>query len=594
MRNIVTFTMVVIGFIISHSAVSQVQFTAEASRDNIGINERVKVSFTVNKPGDNFTPPDFEAFRKVGGPNQSVSQQFVNGKSYYELSFTYFLEPQKKGTLRIDQATINIEGKIYKTTPVSIKVGDAVDKPNDKSAIKKREALNGIHLVAEVSKSRPYLNEPIYVVYKLYVSRNTNVRNWQAVDNPDFENFWSRNIDNDQLSVKSGSFGGEPYRYVALRKTVLYPQKTGELKIKPLTLDLSVEVPTDRRDIFGRRLYETVEHRISAKTRTVNVKPLPKNGKPASFTGAVGKFTLETSTDRADIEQGESTELELKISGRGNLQLINLPDVSSPPGLELYEPERKEDIKVNANGMRGSVTNTYTLVGQNAGKFPISPIEFSYFDLRSGSYKTLSSDEIVIDVKGRSNAIANNNDKTNEIDRRTPVNKISGVSSFKFIKTDTNLRPLGSKHFFRSATYWVLALTPIGLALGSLFFFIFRKNQPHGKDETSRKVQKLAKKYLSEAKQNLDKPDKFYQSLEMALYNFLKAKLDISTSDITKQSVAEKLTHAGVSVDNKDKFIEILSKCERARYASFKASQLGDDYNHAARVITSIDKEIKS
>ena len=118
----------------------------------------------------------------------------------------------------------------------------------------------------------------------------------EPVDNPDFENFWSRNIDNDQLSVKNGSFGGEPYRYIELRKTVLYPQKTGELKINPLTLNLSVEVPTNRRDIFGRRLYETVEHRISAKTRTINVKPLPEEGKPASFTGAVGKFSIDTST----------------------------------------------------------------------------------------------------------------------------------------------------------------------------------------------------------------------------------------------------------------------------------------------------------
>lgn len=594
MRNIAAFTLVVIAFIVSQSALAQVQFTADASRDKIGINERVKVTFTINRPGDNFTPPDFDDFRKVGGPNQSVSQQFVNGKSSYELSFTYFLEPQKKGKLRVEQATINIDGKVYKTTPLTIEVGGAVDKPNDEGAIKKREALNGIHLEAEVSKRRPYLNEPIYVVYKLYVSRNTNVRNWQAVDNPDFENFWSRNIDNDQLSVKSGSFGGEPYRYVELRKTVLYPQKTGKLEVRPLTLNLSVEVPTDRRDIFGRRLYETVEHRISANTKTVNVKPLPQEGKPASFTGAVGEFSMNASTGRTDIEQGESAELELKISGRGNLQLINLPEVSSPPGLEIYEPERKENIKVNANGMRGNVTNTYTLVGQNAGKFPISPIEFSYFDLSTESYKTLSSDEMMINVEGKSNSISKNNDKTNEIDQRTPVNKISGVSSFKFIKTDTDLRPRGSKHFFRSTTYWVLALTPIGLALGSLFFFLFRKNQPEDQNAASKKVQKLAKKYLSDAKQNMNEPDKFYQALEMALYNFLKAKLNFSTSDITKQSVAEKLTHSGVSVENKDKFIEILSKCERARYASFEASQLGDDYKYAARVITSIDKEIKS
>ena len=468
-----------------------------------------------------------------------------------------------------------------------------MDKPNDESAIKKREALNGIHLVAEVSKGRPYLNEPVYVVYKLFVSRNTNVRNWRAIDNPDFENFWSRNIDSDQLSVKNGSFGGEPYRYLELRKTVLYPQKTGELKVKPLTLNLSVEVPTDKRDIFGRRLYETIEHRISAKTRTINVKPLPQEGKPASFTGAVGKFSIDTSIDRTEIKQGESTELELKISGNGNLQLINLPEVSSPPGLELYEPERKDNIKVNAKGMRGSVKNIYTLVGQNAGKFPLSPIQFSYFDPDSESYNTLSTDEMVVNVEKTTNSISSNNDETNEINQQTPINKISGVSSFKFIKLETDLKPKESKSFFKSTAYWVLALSPIGLALGSLFFFLLRKNRPQEKNAITKKTQKLAKKYLSEAKRNLDNPDQFYQSLEMALNNFLKAKLNVNTSDITKQSVAEKLTNSGVSNENKDRFIELLSKCERARYATSESSQLDNDYKNAAKIITLIDKEIK-
>jgi len=593
MKQIKLFLLFIIAWSGAHSAFSQVQFTAKTSRDKIGINERLKITFTVNQPGDNFTPPNFKNFRKVGGPNQSVSQQFINGKSSYKLSFTYFLEPQKKGELTINQATINIDNEVYKTTPVTVEVGDAVDKPNDKNEIKKREALNGIHLVAEVSKSRPYLNEPVYVVYKLYVSRNTNVRNWRAVDNPDFENFWSRNIDNDQLNVKNGSFGGEPYRYVELRKTVLYPQKTGQLKIKPLTLSLSVEVPTNRRDIFGRRLYETIDHRISAKTKTIDVKPLPQEGKPASFTGAVGKFSVDTSISQTEIKQGESTELNLNVSGKGNLQLINLPDLVSPPGLELYEPERKENIRVNANGMRGSVKNSYTLVGQNAGKFPISPIEFSYFDLSSETYKTLTTNEIVINVEKSANSISNNNDETNEI-KQAPTNQISGVSSFKFIKLETDLKPKESKNFFRSTTYWVLALSPIGLALGSLFFFFLRKNRPQEQNATTKKTQKLAKKYLSEAKRNIDNPSQFYQSLEMALYNFLKAKLKINTSDITKQSVSEKLLKSGVSVENKDRFIEMLSKCEHARYAMSESSHLDEDYKNSAKIITLIDKDIKS
>ena len=320
---------------------------------------------------------------------------------------------------------------------------------------------------------------------------------------------------------------------------------------------------------------------------------MPQEGKPASFTGAVGKFSVDTSIDKTEIKQGESTELAFKVSGSGNLQLVNLPKITSPPGLELYEPERKDNIKVNAKGMRGSVKNIYTLVGQNAGKFPLSPIQFSYFDPDTASYKTLSTDEIVVNVEKTTNSISSNNDETTEINKQTPVNKISGVSSFKFIKLETELKPIESKSFFKSTTYWILALSPIGLALGSLFFFLMSKNRPQEQNAIAKKTQKLAKKYLSEAKKNLDDPNQFYQSLEMALYNFLKAKLKISTSDITKQSVAQKLTESGVSTENKDRFIALLSKCERARYASSESSQLDEDYKNAAKIITSIDKEIK-
>ncbi|MDR9399781.1 MAG: BatD family protein [Psychroflexus sp.] len=594
MKAILRHIILFITLFIADLGWSQVQFTAEPSREKIGINERVKITFKVNQPGDNFTPPTFENFKKVGGPNQSVSQQFINGKSSYELSFIYYLEPMKKGNLSIKQAEITIDGKVYKTSPITVEVGEAVDKPNDKNAVKKRDALNGIHLIAEVSKRKPYLNEPVYVVYKLYVSRNTNVRNWQALDNPDFENFWSRNIDNDQLSVKNGSFAGEPYRYVELRKTVLYPQKTGELKIKPLTLNLSVEVPSDRRDIFGRRLYDVVDHKISAKTKTINVQPLPEQEKPASFTGAVGDFSLDSSIDSKQVKQGESVNLELKITGTGNLQLFDLPKLSSPPGIELYEPERKENIKINANGMRGSVRNNYTLVAQNSGKFPISPVTFSYFDLSTKSYKTLTTDEIVIDVESKASSLSPNNSTSGEINTPAPVNQLSGVSSFKYIKLNTDLRPLNTKGFFKSTTYWMLALTPVGLALASLFFFLYRKNRPDDDSYFLQKKQKLAKKYLSNAKQSIDQPDEFYQALELALYNYLKAKLKINTSDITKDKIKDKLKNTNVSSANIDQFISTLSKCEKARYATTASENLENDYKQTAQLITSIDKEIKS
>jgi len=165
-------------------------------------------------------------------------------------TFTYFFQPEKRGTITIGQAEITVEGQVYKTSPIQIEVIAAVDTPNQSKSV--AEAGDGIHLIAEVSKYKPYLNEGIYVVYKLFLSPTVNIRNWRPLDDPKFEGFWSQNINIDQLELKQGEFGGQPYRYVELRKTVLYPQRTGELKIEPLSLSVSVEVPSDQRDFFWK------------------------------------------------------------------------------------------------------------------------------------------------------------------------------------------------------------------------------------------------------------------------------------------------------------------------------------------------------
>lgn len=231
-------------------ATAQVKFEVKVSKNKLGINERLRVDFEMNKDGDNFNPPSFQNFNVVGGPNQSVSNSWVNGQRSYSKTYSYFLSPKKRGNFVIDQATIIIDGQTYKTSPAKITVTAAVDKPKDPNDPDYIASAN-IHLIAEVSNSNPYLNQAITVVYKLYVSPNTGVSNWREIDNPRFNDFWSQNIDIKGLKVENGTYKGEDYRYVVLRRTVLYPQKTGKLNIEPLSLDITVDVPTNRRDIFG-------------------------------------------------------------------------------------------------------------------------------------------------------------------------------------------------------------------------------------------------------------------------------------------------------------------------------------------------------
>ena len=192
----------------------QVEFVAKVSKKTLGINERLQIDFSMNEDGDNFTPPSFENFKIIGGPSQSISTSWINGKSTYSKTYTYFLAPEKRVKINVGQASIEVKGVIYETSTVEINVTAAVDVPKDPND-PKYIAKESIHLIAEVSKSNPYLNEAVSVVYKLYVSENIGVSGWEETSKPSYNDFWSQNIDVKGLEVKKGKFKGENYNYVA-------------------------------------------------------------------------------------------------------------------------------------------------------------------------------------------------------------------------------------------------------------------------------------------------------------------------------------------------------------------------------------------
>ncbi len=568
---------------------AQVQFEAKASKSKLGVNERLRVDFTMNEDGDNFNPPSFSNFAVVAGPNQAVSNSWINGKRSYSKTYSYFLAPKKRGKFTIGQAEITIEGNVYKTTPIEVEVTAAVEEPTDGNN-SEYVASENIHLVAEISNTNPYLNEAITVVYKLYVSPRINVSDWRQIDNPTFSDFWSQNIDMQRLQVESGEYKGEPYRYVVLRKTVLYPQKTGKLDIEPLTLSVSVEVPGNRRDIFGNRFYETVDKTIAAGKRTINVKPLPQEGRPAGFTGAVGKnLRFSVAVDKQELNATESLQAKVQVSGQGNLKLFDLPGLTVPSSIEQYEPEFAEDVRTNLSGMQGSITNTYTLVPQTRGKYPIPPISFSYFDLNSETYKTLTSEEILLNVKTAPAGQATASGSAGEMNRQVPL----AANQFRYIKLKTNLQPVGQEPFIRSVLFWSLLSLP--LVFIPLAIFFGRRREAIAGDVSGqrlRKANKLAKKYLSEARRNLGNQQKFYESLERALHNYLKAKLHIQTSEMSKEHIRALLAEKGVSANTETNFIKLLESCEFARYTPASKVGMQQDYDKAVEVISEIDKQV--
>jgi len=577
---------------LSSLMLAQVSFVAKVSKKQLGINERLKIVFDMNQDGDNFTPPNFNGFQVSSGPSQSVSRSWVNGKSTYSKSFTYYLNPTKVGLFQIGQATIQVKGQTYKTSPIKIRVTPAVDKPTEGES-PDYVANKSLHLVATVSNKNPYLNEAVTLEYRLYWDQDVGINSPQETDTPKFRDFWSQNIEIKELRAQNGTYQGKPSAYVVMKKVILYPQKTGSLKITPLTLTVPVQVPTNRRDIFGRRLTNTVNKTVSAGKTVLNVKPLPANA-PESFTGAVGKFNFKAQQTKQSLNATESLQVYLEVSGKGNLKLFQLPKLKAPSSIEVYEPEHKENVRTNLSGMSGRISDTYTLVPQFKGRFPIPQIKFSYFDPSSGTYKTLNGQNLSVNVLEGPNQATNNTSQNNTANSGAQKEQVvQQNATFKFIKTQANLQPKDGNLFFKTTPFWLLLLLPL-LTVPAVIVFTKRSEAFANDIEGSkvRKANKLVKKYLSSAKNNLGDSTNFYLALEKALHNYLKAKLNIETNEMNKDRINELLI--GKSVDNGtvSKYISLLESCEMSRYTPMTLQNMKEDYDKASQVIGQIDKQL--
>lgn len=568
---------------------SQVSFEAKVSKKNLGLNERLRVDFVMNQDGDNFSPPAFENFTVVGGPNQSVSNSWINGVRSYSKTYSYYLMPKRKGTFAVGQASIQIEGATYKSSPVNIQVSEAVEKPKDPND-PNYVASQNIDLVAEVSNSSPYLNEAVSIIYKLYWSPSVDIKTPREIDAPRYNDFWSQNIKIKEYDIKTANFKGEERYYVVYKKVVLYPQKTGKLTIEPLTLDVPVVVPTSRRDFFGNRMRTQVSKTITAGSRTLKVKPLPEVNRPANFTGAVGDFTLDVSLNKTTLDALESLVAKVEVSGKGNLKLFDLPQLTVPSALEVYEPEHKEQVTTYLSGMKGKISDSYTIIPQFQGKYPLPKVSFSFFDPVSESYKTLSSDDLLITVLKE--PINGDSEPKNS---KQQVNKIlKETSSFKYIKLETQLSEIESKDWFNSLRFWLLFLLPILLLPIVLYFkkFLDARNADV-LGSKARGANRLAKKYLSEAKKQININNEFYIALEKALHNFIKSKLHIENQELNKDRIQELLINGSVDLSDINDFLALLAQCEMARYAPSSTSSSKTNYSKAIEIISKIDKQLR-
>lgn len=568
-------------------AAQQAALEVSVSKNKLGLNQRLRIEFSINKQGaDNFTPPKFKNFKVIQGPSQSVSQSWSNGKVSFSQSYTYILKPKRKGELIIRPASIYINGTTIDSKMIKIIVLDPIDipeNPNNPNYI----AQQNIHLIAEISKSRPYVGEGIYVEYRLYVSENVSVYDTSVTEAPQYSGFWNQEIKISAFPVKMGKYNGENYRYIVLQKALLIPTKTGKLTIDPMKMDIVIGVPTGRADFFGNTITKNIRTEFASAKKVVSPKNLPLDGKPENFTGAVGQFKFDVSLSKDILKANESSQIKVAVSGKGNLKLFELPSVQTPSELEQYQPERKEKVRVAADGLIGSVSNIYTVVPQYKGKYKIPSIYFSYFNPKIEKYTTISTDDLFVNVIEGKKLV------TNEASIVAKKNVVSTGKNFRYIQTTTKLVSNKNADFYQSNLFYLLLLLP--LALIPIGIIIARNNEKRNSDvigRRQRKAEKLAKKYLSEAQRQLGKKEAFYEALERALHNYLKAKLVVEIADISKENITKILQNRNINETTIQHFIDVLKASDFARYTPATNTEMTAEFERAKKVIVELDKQL--
>lgn len=580
---------ILILLITAQNVIAQVTFKTAVSKTELGLNERLRIEFSIDKQGgDDFTPPDFKNFKVLAGPSQSSSFSSINGKTSYKLTYTYVIQPTAKGTFTIPSATVLYDGELIRSNTVRITVTDAVDIPEDPND-PRYVAQQNIHLVAEVSNMSPYVGESISVVYKLYVDiKKVNVQNTREASSPSFNGFWNQNIEVKKWVAKNGTYGGKPHRFVIVRKTVLIPHKAGKLEIEPLEMEITAGIPIGRRDFFGNMLMNDVNFTLTSGRKTIRVKELPSENKPFNFSGAVGDFDFSVTPSKTDLKANESAQIKVELKGQGNLKLVKLPGISTPNGLEEYEPEHKENIKTTMSGLKGSVYDQYAVVPQSRGKFKIPGVSFSYFNPKEEKYYSIETEPIVLNALSGVEVSDENLIGTNK------QAVVSNEGDIRYIHLKTSfVSTLKDEDFMDSNLFYVLMILPLlSIPLG---IYIGKKKQQRDSDiigNKRRKADRLARKYLSQARKVLGKKEAFYIALEKALHNYLKAKLHVETTEISRERIAEILNKRQVDENTIQEFGKVLENCDYARYTPSTDVMMKKEYENAKKVIAKIDKQL--
>lgn len=583
------------------------KFSAAVSKTEVATGEGFEVSFEIKGNGERFTAPAFEGFQIVSGPNVSQSMTSINGNTMVSSSYSYVLVPVKVGTFTIGQATVVIANRKYGTAPITIKVvkGQPVPQGNGQQGNGRQNMPDDVgnerlpadigkslFLKSDVSKTTVYQGEQLVLSYRLYT--RAGIVDSRVDKLPDLNGFWSEDIKSpQQVQWRVETYKGQKYHVADVKKTILFAEHSGNITINPFEMTFIVRVPGGSSgdelmdQFFGS--YKDVKYATKSAPVVIHVKPLPENGKPASFTGAVGKFTLAASLDKKEIKANEALNYTVKVNGAGNIKLFKEPNINFPPDFEKYDPKITDTVGQQDGDISGKRIYKYLVIPRHQGNFKIDPLLFSYFNPASGKYVELSTDGFSVKV--------NKGIEEKNVTAFSAANQ-QGIKTLdkdiRYIKTgDTSLRKMNDQFF---GSLWYVLLLLAGPAAAVLAFIYRNRERVNNLDQAkvkSRKAARIVAKHLANAQKQLAAGHQaaFYEAIFKGLYGYLSDKLNISMADLNRENIADHLRSRSVSDQVIHQLWDTLDLCEMARFAPVQVSDQ-QVFDKAKSIINDIENGI--
>ncbi|MGL4520302.1 MAG: BatD family protein [Phocaeicola sp.] len=588
----------------------KITFTA-AAPDAVVAGDQFRLTYTINtQKVKDFRAPTIKGFDVLMGPSRSQqsSTQIINGTrtSTSSITFTYILRGTEPGDYTIPGASIQANGESALSNSLKVKVlppdqGGASSAQSGGSSSATRSQSAGakignqdLFVTATASKTTVFEQEAILLAYKVYTLVDLRALYPKM---PDWKGFHTQEVElSQQKSFALEHYNGKNYNTTTWSQHVLFPQHAGKIEIPAATFEATVAQRTTTRDPFdaffnGGSNYVEVKKTLVTPKLEINVKQLPA-GKPSSYSGAVGNFTLSSSINKEELMTNDAVTIKLVIAGTGNMKLIGTPEVKFPQDFEIYDPKIEDKFTLTREGLSGNKVIEYLAIPRHAGNFTVPPIEFTFFDLKSGNYKTLKSEPYTLKVaKGAGNSEQVVSDFTNKEELRVLAKDV------RYIKTGkVELTPRGY-FFFGSMTYYLWYILPA--LLFAAFFFFNRKHTAENANLSkvrTKKANKVAIKRLKSAEGLLkaDKKDPFYDEVLKALWGYIGDKLSMPVSQLSKENIEEKMTQYGAGSEVIGQFISALNECEFARYAPGNQHEAMDKvYAAAIEAISKMESSIK-